>query len=56
MENGSLIFLDNVQIKEKENVTIEIEIDEMIEKFKKVIIKITYKNMIVKIDEYKRRV
>ncbi len=48
-------FLDNIQIKEDNEVTIEIDIDEMLEEFENVVIKIVSNNEIIKLDKYQRR-
>ena len=49
------VFLDNIQIEENNKVTIEIEIDEMLEEFGNVIIKILNNNEVININEYERR-
>lgn len=48
-------FLDTIQIKEDNEVTIEIDIDEMLEEFENVVIKIVSNNEIIKLDKYQRR-
>ena len=40
--------MDAIQLEEENNVVIEIEIDEMIEEYDKTILKIIYKNELLK--------
>lgn len=49
------IFLDNIQIEENNEVTIEIDIEEMLEEFGNVVIKIICNDEIINIDKYGRR-
>lgn len=55
MENDLLLFSKNVLIEDKENVTIELEIEEMILKHKSVVIQIKYRGELIKEDKFKIR-
>lgn len=53
MENDLLLFYENVLINEKEDVTIELELEEMLNKFKSVKIQIKFKDKLLKEDVFK---
>ena len=41
-------FMDAIQLEEENNVVIEIEIDEMLEEYDKIILRIIYENNLIK--------
>ena len=53
MEDDLLLFYENVLIDEKEDVTIELELEEMLYKYARVKIKIKFKDQLLKEDIFK---
>jgi len=43
-----LSYMDAIQLEEENNVVIEIEIDEMLEEYDKIILRIIYENNLIK--------
>jgi len=41
-------YMDAIQLEEENNVVIEIEIDEMLEEYDKIILRIIYENNLIK--------